>query len=90
MSEVDKLRSAIRRICEELGKQKVRMFKGGGTSQPYYRMSTKESLGEPGRWDPKAKGVEKSKKVKKDITVSRAFIKDEEEDIGNEVDQGAS
>ena len=85
MNDIHKLRITIRRLCEKLGKQKVRMFKGHGSTQPYYEKSSKQSLGDPGKYEAKIEDKDRPSKVKKDVTVSRIFIDEKDEDIGNEV-----
>tara|TARA_Y100001970_G_scaffold247836_2_gene316891 strand:+ start:1552 stop:1809 length:258 start_codon:yes stop_codon:yes gene_type:complete len=85
LDDIKKLRLLVRVICEELGKQKVRMFKGLGATSPYYIRSGKKSLGEPSRYGIKKEEDSGDRKSRKDVTVSRAFIDEENLDIGNEV-----
>ena len=64
----------LKRLDEELGKSKIRMFKGGGAGHSNYQWSTKASLGDKPEWGvPANPGYIEDKEVKRPVNISRAF-----------------
>ena len=68
-----KLRAAIRKINEDLGKHRVKHFKGGGASQGNYVHAERKGLGDTDPFDIDVVPKEKTKK-KKSVKVSKAFL----------------
>jgi hypothetical protein len=73
MSDFKILQQVILRLHEELGKHKVRAFKGGGSSQGYYDHAERKGLGDTDPFDIDIVPTEKTKK-KKSVKVSKAFL----------------